>query len=76
MARHTHTAPATSTLPRLLTVREVAEVLHWHPIHVYRAVGARRLPCVRIGRSIRIREDVLTSIIERATTPARRGHEL
>ncbi len=41
---------------RLLTVKEVAERLHVHPITVRRLIASGRLPAVRIGRAVRVRE--------------------
>ena len=51
---------AIESTDRLLTVGEVAERLHVHPITVRRMIKAGRLPVVRIGRAVRLREkDVL-----------------
>jgi excisionase family DNA binding protein len=41
---------------QLLTVREVAERLRLHPITVRRHIASGRLPAVRIGRAVRVRE--------------------
>jgi excisionase family DNA binding protein len=43
----------------LLTVREVAERLRVHPITVRRLIKDGKLPVVRIGRAIRVREEDL-----------------
>lgn len=46
--------------PRLMKVSEVAEWLGVHQESVYRLIRERRLPgVVRIGRTVRIREDRL-----------------
>ena len=41
------------SLPRLLTVPEVAEALQVSPKTVCRLAALRRLPCVRFGRTLR-----------------------
>jgi excisionase family DNA binding protein len=45
-----------STHERLLTVVEVAERLHVHPITVRRLIKAGKLAAVRVGRAVRVRE--------------------
>lgn len=47
---------------RLLTVREVAERLHLHPITVRRLIASGRLAAIRIGRAVRVREEDLTAL--------------
>ena len=47
---------------RLLTVREVAERLHVHPITVRRLIASGRLAAVRIGRAVRVREADLSRV--------------
>jgi excisionase family DNA binding protein len=46
----------------LLTVREVAERLHLHPITVRRLIASGRLAAVRIGRAVRVREEDVLSV--------------
>lgn len=47
---------------RLLTVKEVAERLRLHPITVRRLIASGRLPAVRIGRAVRVREGDVSRI--------------
>ena len=47
-------------LERLLTLAEVADLLRLSEKTVHRLVSARRMPCVRVGRSVRfVSGDVL-----------------
>lgn len=54
---------------RLLTVREVADRLHVHPITVRRLIGSGRLPAVRIGRSVRVCESDLEAFLRQQEAP-------
>jgi len=47
--------PDHDTLPRLFTVQEVSLVLHLGRSTVYKLIQLGDLPCVRFGRSIRVR---------------------
>jgi excisionase family DNA binding protein len=53
-----------------LTVKEVAERLRLHPITVRRLIASGRLPAVRIGRAVRVREGDVGSVGTR-DVPAR-----
>ena len=44
---------------RILTVKETADVLKVKPQWVYRMMRDDGLPCIRLGRQIRIDEDSL-----------------
>jgi excisionase family DNA binding protein len=55
------------SLPRLLTVNDVADILQLSPRTVWRMVHDERLPVVRIGRAVRIRPEGLTALIEGKT---------
>lgn len=59
-------APTPSPIaPRLLTVPEVARLLRLKSKTIYALVAARRMPCVRMGRTVRFLEsDVLRWIHE------------
>jgi excisionase family DNA binding protein len=57
---------------RMLSTKEVAERLRCSEATIARRVADGTLPAVRIGRLVRIREDVLEGMIEAATiVPAR-----
>lgn len=51
--------------PRLLRVKEVAEVLSMHPKTVYVLVERGLIPGIRIGRNYRIPEPALRRLVER-----------
>lgn len=56
----------TVPIEKLLTLREVAELLRVSEKSVRRLVAYRRLPCVRIGRALRFQSsDVLRWISAR-----------
>jgi excisionase family DNA binding protein len=44
---------------KVLTVKETAEVLKVKPQWVYRMIRDDGLPCIRLGRQVRIDEDAL-----------------
>jgi len=44
---------------KILTVRETADVLKVTPQRVYRMMSNDGLPCIRLGRQIRVDEDSL-----------------
>jgi excisionase family DNA binding protein len=51
---------------RLLTVAELAFVVHMHPVSVRRLALAGRIPSLKIGRSVRFKlSDVLESMESR-----------
>lgn len=61
---------------RMLTMREVAEMLHVSRATAYRI--ARHLPTVRVGRCLRVSSDVLAEQLRRyggelPTGPVREG---
>ncbi len=52
------------SVPRLLTVVEVADVLGVCTETVYRAIWNKKLRSVRLGRAVRVRVDHLRSYVE------------
>ncbi len=63
-----------SILPRLLTVRTFASAIGLREQTVYGWLAARRIPFVRIGRSVRIPADALAALVANNTIPAREGN--
>ena len=63
--------PNPSTVPLdLLTVPEVAQLLRVPPKSVYHLASLRRIPVVRLGRSLRfVRADVI-ALVERNRVPS------
>jgi excisionase family DNA binding protein len=47
----------------LLTVQETAGILKVSPVTVRRYIKSRRLPAVRVGRSVRIRAEDVESLL-------------
>ncbi len=53
----------TSTMPELLTIREVARICRVHEVTIRRQIASGRLKAVRIGRQLRVKgEDVETLV--------------
>jgi excisionase family DNA binding protein len=61
---------------RLLTVADVALMLGIRPGTARLWIAQRRLPVVRLGRSVRIPMAAVTALIERNTIPARPRREV
>ena len=57
-------------MTRLLTVPEAAARLHISQKTTWKMVYGRKVAVVRIGRSVRIREDSVDKLIEDGTAPA------
>jgi excisionase family DNA binding protein len=55
---------------RLLTVQEVAERLHVHPITVRRLIANGRLAAIRIGRAVRVREEDVGAFLRPKAPPS------
>lgn len=58
---------------RLLTVPEAADATGLDERAIRHLIFTRRIPVVRLSRSVRIRRADLAAVIESATTPARVG---
>ncbi len=54
-------------LSRLLTVAEVAAVMRVSRMTVYRLIRRGQLKAIRVGRNYRVREEDLTTYLERAS---------
>jgi excisionase family DNA binding protein len=52
---------------RLLTVREVADVMRVSTMTVYRLIRGRALPAIRVGKHFRIRERDLERFLDAQT---------
>lgn len=57
-------SPYGSSLPRLLTVRELAQQLHLSERQIRRMIADRRIAVVRFGRAVRILPEVATALRE------------
>ena len=56
---------------KLLTVKEVADILNFTEIGIYQAVFRKRLPCVKISkRALRFRPSDIQAFIESKLQPA------
>ncbi|WP_434141937.1 helix-turn-helix domain-containing protein [Leucobacter sp. gxy201] len=71
-------APISSTTTdlgarRLLDVREAAELTGLSPRSVRQMFDERRVPLVRLGRTLRVWSDDLAAYLDACTLPAREG---
>jgi len=57
-------------MTRLLTVPEAAVRMNLSPKTTWKMVYGHKVAVVRIGRSVRIREDSIDKLIDDGTTPA------
>ena len=62
-------AEARSAGSRLLTIEKAAEVLGVTPRMVRRLTASRRLPFVKVGRLVRIRETDIARCVDEWTVP-------
>ena len=54
-------------IPRLLNAHEVSKILGLATSTVYLLIKRKELPCVRFGRSVRVRSEDLEKFIEANT---------
>jgi excisionase family DNA binding protein len=59
-----------NSMPKLLTVDEFARACGWKPATVRMKIYRRELPYVKLGRSVRLKEETLDNLIERSVVPA------
>ena len=57
-------------MTRLLTVDEVAELTGWRQATIRQKVWRRKLPYVKLNRSVRFRESEIMKLIEGSAVPA------
>ena len=55
---------------KLLTVDDVAQMTGWKPKTVRMKVWRRELEFVKLGRSVRFREETIDRLIDSGTVPA------
>lgn len=60
-------------MKKLLTVIEAAESLALKPSTVRAWLLRRKLPCVRVGRCVRVPAQAIAEFVERNTVPAKEG---
>ena len=65
---------ATSTLPRLLDINELAEHLGTSHRHIRRLIADRRIPYVKVGRLIRFDPAEITGWLDETRHPTGFGH--
>ena len=58
---------------RLLTVREVADLMRVSTMTVYRLIRAGELPAIRVGKHFRIRETELNGYLDAQTVRSTDG---
>lgn len=47
-----------------LTTTEVAKILNCHPMTIRRMVKSGSLPCLKVGKHIRIAKDIVQNLLE------------
>ncbi|WP_243544647.1 helix-turn-helix domain-containing protein [Pseudodesulfovibrio tunisiensis] len=65
----------TSRTPKLLTVREVADLLRVHPRTAYRLVSEGSIGAIKIGTQWRVPESALMEYIERGLRESSPGRK-
>jgi len=62
-------------MKRLFKVPEAASLLNLSKKTIWKMVYARKLEVVRIGRSVRIKEETIDKLIDDGTVPAQNDDE-
>ncbi len=57
-------------MTRLLTVDQVAGMTGWKPATIRQKVWRREIDYIKLGRSVRFKEEVITRLIEGSSVPA------
>ena len=57
---------------KLLTIEQGAERLGLKPATVRFWVWMKKIPYVKLGRAVRLREDTIQDLIQQGTVPAKR----
>jgi len=57
-------------MTRLLTVDQVSAMTGWRPATIRQKVWRREIEYIKLGRSIRFREETITRLIEGSSVPA------
>lgn len=58
-------------MPKLLTVDQVAAMTGWKPATIRQKVWRREIDYVKLGRSLRFKEETIKRLIEQSEVPAR-----
>lgn len=58
-------------MQKLLSVKEASEALALKPATIRAWLLRRKLPCVHVGRAVRIPSEAVADFIQRNTIPAR-----
>lgn len=61
------------TAKGLLTVEEVSLATGWKESTIRQKIWLREIEYVKLGRSVRFRQETINDLIERSTVPARTG---
>ncbi|MGF9913703.1 helix-turn-helix domain-containing protein [Paenibacillus ehimensis] len=62
-----------NNLPEILTVKQVAELMGWHPNTVYLRCTSGELPSFKSGNSRRIRKEAYLDWIKKMENSIERG---
>ena len=57
----------------VMTIKDIADYLHMHPMTIYKYVKEGRIPAFKVGTSCRIRRDSIHRWIEESEQQKERG---